>query len=388
MLPLLLAALVLAGCKGSKATDYEVTYLAFQSESDGDWGMMDTQGNVLFSDMIEGSPGPAINDRFYVYDQDEGVWCIYAAEQRPRKIGEFKDVGCFTIDLCPVVSQDNEMYYIDKEGNKAFDLNKINGKKVVSAYAFFNGRAQVRLENGKSGYIDETGQTVIPCKYYDANPFSEGVALVMLDDDEADNRRWAIIDTEGNTLFTKKYNDYEPVTTSYSEGYIIARSNSKLALIDKQGNVVHRVKGTSAQDVHNGHFVVYDEDSGKYGLASVEGQMVIRPRYSSMEYNGAFLVGTNDDERYYLLTLTGDKIARLPKGTPILFDKHYANWDKCFLVGEYGESYKFIGPDGTKLDISTDISSVNYGFFTLAIASAEEEEGDYDYEDYEEEEMQ
>ncbi len=381
LLPVVLAALVMAGClKGSKA-EYEVTYISFQSESGGDWGMMDAEGNVLFADEFEDSPGPAINDRFYIYE--DGTWCIYAAEKRPRKIGEFKDVGCFTIDLCPVVSQENEMYYIDKEGNKAFDLKKINGKKVTAAYAFFNGRAMVRLENNKYGYIDETGHTAIPFKYYDANSFNEGVALVILDDYDADNRRWSIIDTEGNTLFTKRYNDIEPVTTKYSEGYIIAKANNKLVLLDKQGNVVHRVKGSHAEDVHNGCFVFYDGDSEKYGLANVEGQVVVRARYSSLEYNGAFLVGTTDGDRYHLLSMTGEKIARLPKGTPILFDNHYANWNKWFLVGEYGEGYKFIGPDGQRLNITTEVASVNWGFFTLAITSSDEEE-DYDYEEYEE----
>ena len=378
LLPLLLAVLTMAACKNSKG-EYEVNYFAFQTESEGDWGMMGTDGKVLFEEEFENTPGPAINGRFYVLEDDN--WSIYAAESRPRKIGEYQDVGCFTIGLCPVVDFNNDMLYIDKEGNTAFKLKKVNGKKVVYAYAFYNGRAMIKLENNKYGYIDQEGNVAIPCRYEDAWSFNDGVALVYIDSSDDENGKWGVVDTEGNTLFTKKFKDMTPITYKFSEGVMSVQANEKLAIIDKTGKVLHRVKGSQAEDVHNGHFVFYDGDSEKYGLMNVEGQVVIRPRYSTLMYNGAFLLGSTDDERFNLLTLTGEKIAKMPKGYPTLLEDYYDNYDKVFFVGNYGEGYKMFGPDGQRIPLSADINSLNTTFFTLAIARSDDDE-EYDEPDY------
>lgn len=393
LLPLLMAAIILTGCKDSKKGN-EATYFAFQSEEGGEWGMMDTEGNVLFSDEFDNSPGPALNDRFYIYDDE---WCIYAAEPRPRKIGEYKDVGCFSMGLCPVVNEDNEMMYIDLEGNPVIDIAEVNGKKVTSAYAFYDGRALIKLENEKQGYIDMEGNVVIPCRYHNAWSFNEGMAVVYIDEQgDDDDAKWGVIDTEGNVLFTKKYSEMTPSTYKMAEGLIIcATSDGKLAIVDKTGNVVRKVRGSSANDIYKGHFVFYDSNNEKYGLMTTEGQVAVRARYSTLQYNGAFLVGqTDNEERYYLLSLTGEKITKLPKGYPTLFEPCFKGYDKCFFIGEYGEQQKMIGPDGQRIPLTTNVYGINSTFFTLAITQDDEfynmdggyEEGDYEEGDYEEEE--
>lgn len=379
MVPLMIAALVLTACKGGK--EYEVTYFAFQAEQDGDWGMMDTNGNVLFAEEFENGPGPAINDRFYLYDSDEEAWCIYAAEKRPRKIGQYKDVGCFTIGLCPVVDSDGFMRYIDKEGNTAFEMKKVGSKKVTTAYAFYNGRALIKLENDKYGYIDQTGKVVIPCKYINAWSFNDGVALVYNDEEDADNGRWSIIDTEGNVLFTKKFREMTPETYKFSDGFMIVSTNGKLGVLNKEGQTVCKVKGTSANDIYNGRFVFYDSNSEKYGLASVDGNVLIRARYSTLAYNGAILAGSTDDDRFYLLTMEGEKIAKLPKGYPTLFEPYFPQWDQRLLVGSYDEGYKLVDAKGNKIN-TEDIAGVSTTFFTLAIAPAVEEEDEEIEVDY------
>jgi hypothetical protein len=384
LLPLLMAAIILTGCKESKKEN-EVTYFPFQAEEGGGWGMMDTEGNVLFSDEFENSPGPAINDRFYIYDDES--WCIYAAEPRPRKIGEYKDVGCFSMGLCPVVNDDNDMMYIDLEGNTVIDIAEVNGKKVTAAYAFYCSRALIKLENEKYGYIDMEGHVVIPCRYENAWSFNEGAAVVYIDEQgDDDDAKWGVIDTEGNVLFTKKYSEMTPSTYKMAEGFILcSTSDGKVAIVDKTGAVVRKVRASSANDIYNGHFVFYDGNNEKYGLMTTDGQVAIRARYSSLQYNGAFLVGqTDSEERYYLLSITGEKICKLPKGYPTLFEPCYKGYDKCFFMGEYSEQQKMIGPDGQRINLSTSVYGINNGFFTLAITQGDGE--DFDYEDYEEEE--
>ncbi len=44
---------------------------------------------------------------------------------------------------------------------------------------FKDGLARVRDANENWGFIDKTGKVVIPCKWFDAGSFSEGLAPVL-----------------------------------------------------------------------------------------------------------------------------------------------------------------------------------------------------------------
>lgn len=87
------------------------------------------------------------------------------------------------------------------------------------ADSFNEGLAAVK-KDGKWGYIDETGKTVIPFEYDYAFPFSEGLAVVCTqgidsiknanvsyDDLPNDAYFWHIIDKNGNDKLLTYYND-------------------------------------------------------------------------------------------------------------------------------------------------------------------------------------
>jgi hypothetical protein len=57
--------------------------------------------------------------------------------------------------------------------------------------------------NGKYGFIEQAGTTVIPLKYDDARHFSEGLACVKL------NGKWGFIDKTGNEIVPLKYDKAE-----------------------------------------------------------------------------------------------------------------------------------------------------------------------------------
>jgi hypothetical protein len=66
--------------------------------------------------------------------------------------------------------------------------------KYFLAWSFSEGLAHVRQRNGKYGYIDKTGKAVIPMKYDDARDFSEGLAAIKLEG------KWFFIDKTGKCV--------------------------------------------------------------------------------------------------------------------------------------------------------------------------------------------
>src|ERR1051326_4170353 len=63
-------------------------------------------------------------------------------------------------------------------------------------------------KDGKSGFIDQIGNVVIPLQFDKANSFHEGLALVIV------NGRKSFIDTTGRILFAANYD----VVGDFSEG--------------------------------------------------------------------------------------------------------------------------------------------------------------------------
>ena len=88
------------------------------------------------------------------------------------------------------------------------------------------GKAMVKLDNGKYAFIDHDGN-VVSKEYEDAWPYyAEGKARVRLD-----NGKYAFIDHDGNVV-SKEYEDALP----YAEGKARVRlDNGKYAFIDHDG---------------------------------------------------------------------------------------------------------------------------------------------------------
>ncbi len=106
---------------------------------------------------------------------------------------------------------------------------------------YYEGLAAVRL-NGKWGFIDKSGNEVIPIKYDEAFIFIEGLALVSL------NHKRGFIDKNGNEVIPLKYD----FAWSFSDGLACVYLNGKYGFIDKSGNVVIPIKYDDARNFSNG----------------------------------------------------------------------------------------------------------------------------------------
>ena len=153
-----------------------------------------------------------------------------------------------------------------KWGYVGAQLNTVIPCKYDDADYFYEGLARIEL-NGKYGFIDKQGNTVIPCKYDWADSFSEGLARVKL------NGKWGFIDKQGNEVIPFKY-DY---ARSFSEGLAKVELNGKYGFIDKQGNTVIPCKYESADSFSEGLALV--ELNGKYGFIDKQGNEVIPCKY-------------------------------------------------------------------------------------------------------------
>lgn len=128
---------------------------------------------------------------------------------------------------------------------------------------FSDGRAAVRTggRNGSVGFIDKTGNFVVPAKYASAWQFSEGVAAVQ----DGLTGRWGFIDRDAKYLVKPRFMD----ALSFSDGLAPVTENEHgepqgWGYIDKTGNYVISPAYSLALNFHEGLALVLTMKNGQY----------------------------------------------------------------------------------------------------------------------------
>lgn len=195
-----------------------------------------------------------------------------------------------------------------------------------AAAADNNPRLTVVEENGKYGYIDETGKLVIEKKYDFAAPFTEGLAKVK------SGGKWGFIDEKGEFAIEPKYES----TGQFREGLAYAELDGKACFIDKKGTVVLKKEDDWLGPLSCG-LIRFNRD-GKQGYLDLAGKVAIEPKFKlSTEFSEDAAYTKDKDGFYYF-----DK-----KGAELFPGKRFAEVsdfnDGLALVVEKGKEEKKYG---------------------------------------------
>ncbi len=156
--------------------------------------------------------------------------------------------------------------YIDRSGNRIIPCIYDDARR------FSEGLAAVK-KNGCYGYIDKYGNTKIPFQFMNPYPFHEGLAYVYL------NGEYVVIDKDGKVIFNlpKTNEGFLP----FSEGWAIVKPDPFTCYyIDKQGKRVTKVF-FEARPFSEGLAAVCDKPGGRWGYIDKSGEIVIPCQYTT-----------------------------------------------------------------------------------------------------------
>lgn len=196
-------------------------------KKDGKYGFIDRNGNVVI---------PCVWDDASYFS--EGIAPVKDGET--KKWGYIDKTGSCVIeckwnneahpfsDGLGLVRHNGTFYYIDKTGSEVLKMYnyKYSGR-------FCDGLAWVENEHFNEGFIDKSGNEVIPCQgKYSYRSFREGLAAFYGTYD------WGFIDKSGNVVFSKK--GHLKGVLSFSEGLAVVRDRDvdRCFFVDKTGKVI------------------------------------------------------------------------------------------------------------------------------------------------------
>jgi hypothetical protein len=171
--------------------------------------------------------GEFIDGRARIFTVGIGAGFIDETGAELVPMGSYSDALDFSDGAAMVISGDihNQMYgFIGRDGNMILPPSTHS----LAPQKFSDDMAAVNI-NGKWGYIDKTGNTIIPELYDRAGPFSEGLATVVL------NGEVGVIDKTGNVVVPfGKYNSIE----IFSGGAALVRLDGKAGFIGQTGHEI------------------------------------------------------------------------------------------------------------------------------------------------------
>jgi hypothetical protein len=340
------------------------THLPFKTNESDRWGLIGTDGKILFENEFENEPSIVMNGIFHVKNID-GHYEYYTAEKKPQRIGdkEYIYAGSFEEDVAPVTEPEQHISFIRRDGSTAFVLDYYKDEEITEVAEFSNGLARFKTQKNKYGYINTKGEFVIPPRFgYADFLFGEGLAVVWENDSTA-----YVINTKGEKQFNLKtknksgkpiyfggfqngvlgcgyIDEYSNITyeyflnkkgekvltipsnitvcTSFFNGYALFSRRNKnndiyWGVIDRNGEIIIRPKYKSKNNINNelGWFVYNDllpmEDNGKYGLIDLKGNVICPFQFDEIGlFYGGKYVFAKEHDAYHLIDKNGKEVDR------------------------------------------------------------------------------
>ena len=286
---LFISGLMLSSCRSEQP---KISHVPFKADKEDRWGMIGTDGKVLFENEFQERPSAVMNGIFTVKNA-EGLYEYYTAEAKPKPLNNkaYLSAGAFIEDIAPVVEPEQPISYIRKDGTTAFTLDKYQDKRIVFVVPFSEGLAGFKTQDERYGFIDTKGNVVIEPHFTSIHSFSEGLAVV----EQADST-WIVINKKGEKQFDLPQNT---TCSNFSDGLLACWKTSGNTLytanvdffLDTKGDKVltvpDKVKVRWFNSFSHGYIPCYQEDKEKnvyyVGLMNKKGEIVIRPKYE-VEY--------------------------------------------------------------------------------------------------------
>lgn len=262
------------------------------------------------------------------------LYKLYTAEYSPERIVEFRlDYPGYPFMKELDVYQDlasKQFYRFKKDGKWGF-MDENGSVRISPIYdnvePFSEGLALV-VVNKKVGFIDQAGREVIPKAYDDGESFVGGLAIVSIND------QYGMIDRINRVVIPLKFD----VVSKFYKGLALVADENGYGFIDKKGEMVIETYLDFASDFKNGFSIV--EKSGVKGIIDDVGEFIIPIKYKWLTtFSNESLFVAKDDFFFGVLNEKGEIVV------PFIYDR----------IGEYhcglalavrGDKYGFLNTKG------------------------------------------
>lgn len=312
---LILLSILLTSCTHRDTSPVE--YFPFKTEKTDFWGLMGTDGKVLFDGVFMYCPSISSGGVFLAREENE-LFSFYTASEMPKKLGKdyYSSAKLFLYSEYTSVRKAGEtaITIINKKGESIASLPD----NIIDVGFFAYGLAPFKTDSVFScmGYINEQGNVSIPAQYLVATNFVCGVALVSyLSDKETTT---AVINPNGKKIFT--FNDsIQPLAWEYSDGLLpVINQYGQIGFLNTKGKMeIDYSELWTLCYPANTYTIPYTfkagrciySDGTRYGLLDKKGNIAVAAQYLNIYLGeGGLFAAENEQHQWGCIDQNGNEI--------------------------------------------------------------------------------
>ena len=279
-------------------------YNYFSLRKDNLFGVIDRSGNIIIE--------PTYDD-VKIPNPEKPVFVCYEGDST-KVLNERKEEILTDYDKVePIQLQNtvNDLIYeksvLKYQQDGKYGLIDFEGKRItkpiydsIDSLNYKEGQLLVK-QDGKTGVINIKGNTLIDIKYDQINVdgyytkengYNYSGYIVSTTTDQG--YRYGYINYDGKLLLEPNYNQLSRVTQiqDNNNAYIICAENGRYGVIKNDENIIPNEYQSIEYDEGNNLFTI--EKGKKYGIANIEGNIIVPTEYSQIDITGVYLYATNE----------------------------------------------------------------------------------------------
>ena len=240
----------------------------------------------------------------YVGFNNKGKWGLATVKGSSKVKAQFKQIGYFANGLVAVLDDSNTWYYMDENGEYAYNISNSVGGEITDVGLYNNDLFPV-CKDGKYGFYDISFTKKLG-DYDFAGSFSGGIAAVKQGD------QWHIINTQGEDV-TKE--TYESVVLDgrgvcCQNDRLFVKSQDDYIMINSAGERVGTESFDDAKLFSNGEYAAVMQGE-LWGFLNHDGAITLEPRYENALSFSMGLAAVCENELWGYIDTTGNTIVDL-----------------------------------------------------------------------------
>ena len=279
-------------------------YNYFSLRKDNLFGVIDRSGNIIIEPTYDDVKIP--NPEKPVFVCYEGDSTKVLNERKEEILTDYDQVE--PIQLQNTV---NDLIYeksvLKYQEDGKFGLIDFEGKRItkpiydsIDSLNYKEGQLLVK-QDGKTGVINIKGNTLIDIKYDQINVdgyytkeggYNYSGYIVSTTTDQG--YRYGYINYDGKLLLEPNYNQLSRVTQiqDNNNAYIICAENGRYGVMKNDENIIPNEYQSIEYDEGNNLFTI--EKGKKYGIANIDGNIIVPTEYNQIDITGVYLYATNE----------------------------------------------------------------------------------------------
>ena len=279
-------------------------YNYFSLRKDNLFGVIDRSGNIIIEPKYDDVKIP--NPEKPVFVCYEGDSTKVLNERKEEILTDYDKVE--PIQLQNTV---NDLIYeksvLKYQQDGKYGLIDFEGKRItkpiydsIDSLNYKEGQLLVK-QDGKTGVINIKGNTLIDIKYDQINVdgyytkeggYNYSGYIVSTTTDQG--YRYGYINYDGKLLLESNYNQLSRVTQiqDNNNAYIICAENGRYGVMKNDESIIPNEYQSIDYDEGNNLFTI--EKSKKYGIANIDGNIIVPTEYNQIDITGVYLYATNE----------------------------------------------------------------------------------------------